>query len=127
LRWTLTAISLVPVCFFFLFVTGGLRIEVFPAVKSSQETVKYFVMAATPTRHYQFIGGPTFEQLFAKYSSNPAFVELPGSYYLAAFPPNRLRFVRVCLFVIFLSPCSGSGLFRTSLLFSSADTPRLKR
>ena len=26
----------------------------------------------------QFIGGPSFESMFARYASNPAFVELPG-------------------------------------------------
>ncbi|PRP82641.1 hypothetical protein PROFUN_09752 [Planoprotostelium fungivorum] len=51
----------------------GLRFEAFPT-----ENSKYFVMAATPTRVYQFIGGPTFEQLFAKYETNAGFLELPG-------------------------------------------------
>jgi hypothetical protein len=27
---------------------------------------------------YQFIGGPTFDALFANYMTNPAFHELPG-------------------------------------------------
>jgi hypothetical protein len=35
-------------------------------------------MATTPTRIYQFIGGPTFESVFASYETNPGFVELPG-------------------------------------------------
>jgi len=54
----------------------GLHVEKFP-----QDESKLFVMAATPTRHYQFIGGPSFEALFAKYTANPLpsrFVELPG-------------------------------------------------
>jgi hypothetical protein len=36
-------------------------------------------MATTPTRIFQFIGGPTFEQLFANYEGNPGFHELPGT------------------------------------------------
>jgi hypothetical protein len=58
---------------------SGLRIEMFPQANES-DPEKYFVMAATPTRHYQFIGGPTFEDMFKKYASNPVgFVELPAS------------------------------------------------
>src|SRR5437763_759229 len=36
-------------------IPGGLRIEVFPGTETT-DNPKYFVMAATPTRHYQFIG-----------------------------------------------------------------------
>merc|ERR1711988_584035 len=35
-------------------------------------------MATTPTRIYQFIGGPTFEAIFPNYETNPGFHELPG-------------------------------------------------
>lgn len=35
-------------------------------------------MAATPTRYYEFIGGPTYDALFAQYTAAPNFVELPG-------------------------------------------------
>ncbi|RIA95939.1 Pep3/Vps18/deep orange family-domain-containing protein [Glomus cerebriforme] len=61
----------------------GLRIEQFPAT-----TRKYLIVAATPTRLYQFIGNATpskddevasmFESLFASYAINPVFQELPG-------------------------------------------------
>jgi len=51
----------------------GLRFEAFPT-----ESSKYFVMAATPTRIYQFIGGPNFETLFQRYEQNAGFLELPG-------------------------------------------------
>lgn len=57
---------------------SGLHIEMFPSSSPDPNSIKYFVMAATPTRHYQFIGGPTFEAMFARYASVPAFVELPG-------------------------------------------------
>lgn len=51
----------------------GLRMEKFVG----QER-KFFVMATTATRIYQFIGGPSFEVLFAGYETNPGFHELPG-------------------------------------------------
>ena len=35
-------------------------------------------MLTTPTRIYQFIGGPTFESVFSNYETNPGFQELPG-------------------------------------------------
>eukprot|EP01112_Ceratiomyxa_fruticulosa_P020451 TRINITY_DN6960_c0_g1_i1.p1 TRINITY_DN6960_c0_g1~~TRINITY_DN6960_c0_g1_i1.p1 ORF type:complete len:978 (+),score=224.54 TRINITY_DN6960_c0_g1_i1:223-3156(+) len=54
----------------------GLRVERFPP--SPSEPTKYFVIATTPTRIYQFIGGPNFESLFSNYEVNPGFQELPG-------------------------------------------------
>ena len=45
---------------------------------AGSDAPKYFVMATTPTRIYQFIGGPTFDQLFSNYETNPGFHELPG-------------------------------------------------
>jgi len=57
---------------------SGLHVELFP--QAGKQEAKYFVMAATPTRHYQFVGGPTFEMLFKTppYNSNPPFKEMPG-------------------------------------------------
>ena len=37
------------------------------------------ILASTPTRLYEFSGGPTFEQLFGQLGANPSFQELPGS------------------------------------------------
>eukprot|EP01113_Clastostelium_recurvatum_P023090 TRINITY_DN2761_c0_g1_i3.p1 TRINITY_DN2761_c0_g1~~TRINITY_DN2761_c0_g1_i3.p1 ORF type:complete len:987 (-),score=308.24 TRINITY_DN2761_c0_g1_i3:8-2968(-) len=54
----------------------GLRVERFPP--SPSEATKFFVLATTNTRIYQFIGGPTFENLFSNYQVNPSFQELPG-------------------------------------------------
>uniref|UniRef100_A0A7S3Z7D3 Pep3/Vps18 beta-propeller domain-containing protein n=1 Tax=Lotharella globosa TaxID=91324 RepID=A0A7S3Z7D3_9EUKA len=53
----------------------GLQMDVFPT-----DNTKFFVMAATPTRHYQFIGGPTYEALFSRYVGGRyrGFQELPG-------------------------------------------------
>jgi hypothetical protein len=56
---------------------SGLQVELFPSQSSDPGATKYFVMAATPFRHYQFIGGPTFEAMFERYKS-PAFLEVPG-------------------------------------------------
>jgi vacuolar protein sorting-associated protein 18 len=48
----------------------------------SEEESKYFVMVATaePSRHYHFIGGPTFEGLFGRYDEDQhdRFSEVPG-------------------------------------------------
>ncbi|CAG8467025.1 8972_t:CDS:10 [Ambispora gerdemannii] len=63
----------------------GLRFEQFQFPTNSR---KYFIVATTPTRIYQFIGnanpnadfdgGSMFENLFSKYEVNPGFQELPG-------------------------------------------------
>ncbi|KAG2188073.1 hypothetical protein INT44_000824 [Umbelopsis vinacea] len=70
---------------------NGLYFEQFPG-----NSRKYFIMAATPTRIYEFIGvvGPAsqkasadgdekrkkgnFEGIFSHYENNPVFLELPG-------------------------------------------------
>lgn len=58
---------------------SGLHIERFPGTER-----KYFVMMATPSRLYQFIGeasteGPIFAPIFSVFDPNPApFLELPG-------------------------------------------------
>ncbi len=56
----------------------GLRLEKFAATDPNNNANKYFIMATTPTRIYQFIGGPTFDAVFANYETNPGFLELPG-------------------------------------------------
>eukprot|EP00002_Diphylleia_rotans_P023649 TRINITY_DN4651_c0_g1_i3.p1 TRINITY_DN4651_c0_g1~~TRINITY_DN4651_c0_g1_i3.p1 ORF type:complete len:921 (+),score=186.87 TRINITY_DN4651_c0_g1_i3:58-2820(+) len=55
----------------------GLHVEAFPPTPSEQR--KYLIIATTPTRIYQFVGGPSFEAVFAGYE-NPAFHELPGEF-----------------------------------------------
>ncbi|KAJ3040940.1 hypothetical protein HDV00_010151 [Rhizophlyctis rosea] len=59
----------------------GLRYERFPAVPN-----KYFVIAATPTRLYQFIGlvadggdGGMFGDLFRHYDAQSGYQEIPGA------------------------------------------------
>jgi len=40
---------------------------------------RLFILASTPTRLYEFAGGPNFEALFGQLGANPSFQELPGS------------------------------------------------
>ena len=56
---------------------SGLAMEAFPDTAAG-EPDKFLIIAATPTRQYQFIGGPTFEKVFERYAAMPAFLELPG-------------------------------------------------
>ena len=56
---------------------SGLAMEAFPD-QAPEDGDKYLIIAATPTRQYQFIGGPTFERVFERYVSMPFFLELPG-------------------------------------------------
>ena len=50
---------------------GGADAGADGASAGSLGRAKYFVMAVTaqPTRYYQFVGGPTFEQLFSKFGA----------------------------------------------------------
>lgn len=52
---------------------SGLQMDIFPGDQN-----KFFVMATSPTRQYQFVGGPTFEALFQPYMSSKTFNSLPG-------------------------------------------------
>lgn len=56
----------------------GLRFERFPP--SPTEPTKYFVMATTPTRLYEFVGGPTFEAMFAASAETHQFKEVYGEF-----------------------------------------------
>jgi hypothetical protein len=58
----------------------GLQWEKFPP-SPSDKADKYLVMLTTPTRLYQYVGGPTFEQLFDHevYRVNPGFRDLTGA------------------------------------------------
>eukprot|EP01027_Heterolobosea_sp_BB2_P018279 GEZU01025771.1.p1 GENE.GEZU01025771.1~~GEZU01025771.1.p1 ORF type:complete len:926 (+),score=222.24 GEZU01025771.1:26-2779(+) len=53
----------------------GLEVAHFPK-KDKTEPNKYFVMATTVSRYYQFVGGPTFEAMFSNYIGSPSFNEL---------------------------------------------------
>jgi hypothetical protein len=63
----------------------GLHMEPFPQQTSSSE-IKYYILATTPKRIYQFIGNvakgetPQFVQLFAAYNPGTVqFLEIPGT------------------------------------------------
>ena len=63
----------------------GLHMEPFPQQPSSSE-IKYYILATTPKRIYQFIGSvakgetPQFVQLFAMYNPGTVqFLEIPGT------------------------------------------------
>eukprot|EP01114_Cavostelium_apophysatum_P012613 TRINITY_DN2865_c0_g1_i3.p1 TRINITY_DN2865_c0_g1~~TRINITY_DN2865_c0_g1_i3.p1 ORF type:complete len:686 (+),score=202.00 TRINITY_DN2865_c0_g1_i3:113-2170(+) len=93
----------------------GLQFERFPT--GPGEPIKYFIMATSPTRIYQFIGGPTFEQVFAKYETTPGFLELPG---------EILR-SELCFFSKYLGQpksfawLTGPGIYHGDLLFGSQN------
>eukprot|EP01130_Rhizamoeba_saxonica_P012344 TRINITY_DN5188_c1_g1_i2.p1 TRINITY_DN5188_c1_g1~~TRINITY_DN5188_c1_g1_i2.p1 ORF type:complete len:926 (+),score=184.08 TRINITY_DN5188_c1_g1_i2:22-2778(+) len=54
---------------------SGLLTETFP-----DNPDKYYVLASTSSRIYEFIGGPTFEAMFSQYATSiSAYRELPGS------------------------------------------------
>ncbi len=89
----------VPIC--------GLEYEIFPSSDGGKEASRMLVMVATPTRHYQFIGGPTFEALFQLYAGRtlPKFIELPGtlSYRCVTIIWLMCRMCRVCaVFCVFV-------------------------
>lgn len=67
-------------------IISACHVEAFPAsapiapgAAASTPFPRLFAMVATPTRYYEFVGGPTLEAVFAKQGPNLAFVELPGS------------------------------------------------
>mmetsp|Transcript_59942 Transcript_59942/g.141174 ORF Transcript_59942/g.141174 Transcript_59942/m.141174 type:complete len:974 (+) Transcript_59942:154-3075(+) len=91
----------------------GLQYELFPPSGKGYMDMskKYFVMAATPTRYYEFIGGPTYDALFAQYSSAPAFIELPGDLDYSELHFFRKENGRASSFVWLTGPGIYSGSF----------------
>ncbi|KAF9428590.1 hypothetical protein BGZ94_001853 [Podila epigama] len=112
----------------------GIRMEQFPATRR-----KYYVIAVTPTRIYQFIGtvAPNgsngviggsedkamFENLFSKYEVNPGFSELPGDLpysELHFFSPFQdLQYQGVAKTFAWLT---GPGIYHGNLVFGSQNT-----
>lgn len=97
-------------------VITGLRVERFPP--TGRGDVKFMVMATTPTRIYQFIGGPTYEALFAAYATSPSFQEVPGNtarselHFFSEFGgglPRQFAWM------------TGPGVFQGELLFGSQN------
>ncbi|RUP49144.1 Pep3/Vps18/deep orange family-domain-containing protein [Jimgerdemannia flammicorona] len=114
----------------------GLHFEQFPASPR-----KYFVVATTPTRIYQFVGtavgiagggagGVTgeegravFEGLFAKYDVNPGFQELPGDlthselHFFSKYQDLHQRGVAQTFAWL-----TGPGIYHGNLVFGSGDS-----
>lgn len=55
----------------------GLEVEYIPRSQNNQ-TTRFYVIATTPCRLYQFVGGPNFAGLFSHYMGSPFFQEIPG-------------------------------------------------
>ncbi|KAF0458989.1 vacuolar protein sorting protein 18 [Gigaspora margarita] len=105
----------------------GLRVEEFPAIPR-----KYFILATTPTRIYQFIGqanpssdmdgGSMFESLFSKYSFSPDFQEIPGT-----LSHSELHFFSQYQDIQYQGSAknfawlTGPGIYHGSLVFGSQD------
>jgi hypothetical protein len=84
---------------------------------------KWFVMAATPNRQFQFIGGPTFEQMFARYTGSIAFTDFPGNLSYAELRfyskfQGRSKGPAVASTCAWLN---GVGIYYGSLVFGSQD------
>ncbi|KAG0029033.1 hypothetical protein BGZ81_004192 [Podila clonocystis] len=112
----------------------GIRMEQFPVTRR-----KYYVIAVTPTRIYQFIGTVSpngsngviggsedkamFESLFSKYEVNPGFSELPGDLpysQLHFFSPFQdLQYQGVAKTFAWLT---GPGIYHGNLVFGSQNT-----
>eukprot|EP00163_Fabomonas_tropica_P023207 TRINITY_DN40509_c0_g1_i1.p1 TRINITY_DN40509_c0_g1~~TRINITY_DN40509_c0_g1_i1.p1 ORF type:complete len:911 (+),score=256.88 TRINITY_DN40509_c0_g1_i1:23-2734(+) len=95
---------------------SGLHFEVFPQTQSTEQT-KFFVMATTPTRYYEFVGGPTFEAVFSNYTVNPGFNELPGEldyselHFFSKYKGRAKSFAWL----------TGPGVYHGALLFGSQN------
>ncbi|KAJ1920861.1 tethering complex subunit [Tieghemiomyces parasiticus] len=122
---------------------AGLHYEAFPATPR-----KYFVLAVTPHRIYQFVGlvdvrfaggsalrgadeGPTpavdhqgmFEALFAQYTTQPVFQEIPGSLgHSALCLFSRLQDVAYQSVAEKFAWLTGAGVYHGQLVYGSQGT-----
>lgn len=100
----------------------GLECELFPASGKGGADRRYLIMAATPTRYYEFIGGPTYDALFAHYQAasnggSPCFIELPGDLDYTSLHFFRKPNARATSFVWLTGP----GVYSGSLSFGSQN------
>jgi hypothetical protein len=100
----------------------GLECELFPASGKGGADRRYLIMAATPTRYYEFIGGPTYDALFAHYHAaanggSPCFIELPGDLDYTSLHFFRKPNARATSFVWLTGP----GVYSGSLSFGSQN------
>lgn len=100
----------------------GLECEVFPASSKAASERRYLIMAATPTRYYEFIGGPTYDALFAHYvaasaGGSPCFIELPAEIDYTSLHFFRKGKGRATSFVWL----TGAGVYSGNLSFGSQN------
>ena len=100
----------------------GLECELFPASGKGGADRRFLIMAATPTRYYEFIGGPTYDALFAHYHAasnggSPCFIELPGDLDYTSLHFFRKPNARATSFVWLTGP----GVYSGSLSFGSQN------
>jgi hypothetical protein len=100
----------------------GLECEAFPASGKGGSDRRFLIMAATPTRYYEFIGGPTYDALFAHYvaasaGGSPCFIELPGHIDYSSLHFFRKPNARATSFVWLTGP----GIYSGSLSFGSQN------
>lgn len=121
---------------------SGLYMELFPSSSSSSASAasgkdssssaasdesshKWFVMAATPNRQFQFIGGPTFELLFSKYTGSipNSFKDFPGglSYSELRFFSKYQGRAKSNATADTCAWLNGVGIFYGNLVFGSQD------
>ena len=95
-----------------------IQIESVYVKSSSGENARLFVMAASPSRYYQFIGGPSLDALFAAHArSAPQFIELPGDLPYTQLLFNRPAGGRAQSFVWLTAP----GIYCGSFAFGSSN------
>jgi hypothetical protein len=100
----------------------GLECELFPTSAKVPTERRYLIMAATPTRYYEFIGGPTYDALFGHYlaasgGGSPCFIELPGDIDYSSLHFKRKANRRATSFVWLTGP----GIYSAKLSFGSQN------
>ena len=95
-----------------------IQIETVPIKSGGGDSARLFVMAASPSRYYQFIGGPTLDALFAAHArASPQFIELPGDLPYTQLLFNRPPGGRAQSFVWLTAP----GVYCGSFAFGSSN------
>lgn len=96
----------------------SIQIESVHVKSGGGDCARIFVMAASPSRYYQFIGGPTLDALFAAHArSAPQFIELPGDLPYTQLLFNRPPGGRAQSFVWLTAP----GIYCGSFAFGSSN------
>jgi len=103
----------------------GIRFERFPP--TPDHPIKYFVMATTATRLYEFVGGPTFEAMMIPYEQNPGFMEMPPVEYLPPIVSLAINWHSSIVLVVLLKHLAGlPALVSITETSSTADRNRVR-